>query len=43
VRNVFGHFSIGALSFTASHTTYDKGVPTAAWDTVFGDGPALEG
>jgi outer membrane receptor for ferrienterochelin and colicins len=37
VRNLFGQFSIGALSVTASHTTYDKGVPTAAWGTVFGD------
>ncbi len=37
VRNAFGQVSIGALSLTAAHTTYDKGVPTAAWDTVFGD------
>ncbi|MBP7052373.1 MAG: TonB-dependent receptor [Phycisphaerae bacterium] len=35
--NLVARISWGDLSFLLAHTSREKGIPTAAWDTVFGD------
>lgn len=35
--NLVAHLSWGDLSFLLAHTGREKGIPTAAWETVFGD------
>jgi len=35
--NIFAHASWGNLSLVLAHTGREKGIPTAPWDTVFGD------
>ena len=36
-HNLFTNATFGDFSLTAAYTTSEKGIPTAPWDTVFGD------
>lgn len=36
-NNLFLRASFGGFSLIAAHATNEKGIPTAPWDTVFGD------
>jgi outer membrane receptor for ferrienterochelin and colicins len=36
-QNYFVRANAGELSFTAAHTAREKGIPTAPWETYFGD------
>ncbi len=38
LNNLFLRASLGDLSLIVAHNAAEKGIPTAPWDTVFGDG-----